>query len=85
MIETPAPVYITEPTLDKSERGLAAFSHLFVLGLRALTVWAFFAIFFPALGVTYVLALGAIIALAHLLPNTEGRRRMLATIVRQRN
>lgn len=80
----PSPVYITEPILDEGERGLAALATLFVFGIRALIVWAFFATFFPVLGITYVLALCAIIAVEQLLPNVEGRRRMLATIVRKR-
>jgi hypothetical protein len=49
-------------------------SAVFVLGslflwlLRALIVWGFLAIFFPALGTTYVLVLAGLYVLRHVLP-----------------
>lgn len=36
------------------------------LAFRPLVIWAFFALFFPQLGVTYVLALAGIVALRQL-------------------
>lgn len=46
---------------------------LYQLATRPLIIWAFFAIFFPALGVTYLMALAGIIALASVrgVPNRE--------------
>jgi hypothetical protein len=64
----PAPVYITNPKLTGGQTLTVLLANVVLWLTRSLIVWAFFAVFFPALGITYVLVMAALWALRHALP-----------------
>ena len=78
MTPTPTEVVLTEPDLTGKQSALVVAANLLLWFVRALIVWGFFAVFFPALGVTYVLVLAALWALRHALPTDQERMYRLA-------
>lgn len=78
MTPTPTEVVLTEPELSTKQNFIVATANFLLWFVRALIVWGFFAVFFPALGVTYVLVLAALWALRHALPTDQERIHRLA-------
>ena len=62
-------VHIIPQALETgTERFLSFLGGWIAVAWRALIVWAFFALFFPALGITWLLVLCALIAIANAFP-----------------
>jgi F0F1-type ATP synthase assembly protein I len=64
----PTEVKIVTEKLRPAELGQLLLSLIIGLPIRALAVWAVLAIFFPALGLTYIAVLAVLWAIPHAMP-----------------